>query len=254
MTIVATPAAPGPVVVLVTPQLGENIGACARAMLNCGLTELRLVAPRDGWPNERATAAASGATAVLDAAQLYPTTEAAIADLNFVLATTARPRDMVKEIVTPEEAASRLHARAAGGQRCGILFGAERMGLLNDDIPRADAILNIPVNPDFSSLNLAQAVLLVGYAWRRAAIDVPGAVLETAGAAPATKNEVENLFRHLDEALAAGGFYTSEQQRPSMTRNLYNLLQRAQMTEQEVRTFHGVIVALTGRSRSTRTS
>jgi tRNA/rRNA methyltransferase len=248
MTIAST----APVVVLVNPQLGENIGACARAMLNCGLTELRLVAPRDGWPNERAVAAASGAGAVLDAAQLYPTTEAAIADLNFVLATTARPRDMVKEVVTPEEAATRLHARGAQGQRCGILFGAERMGLLNDDIPRADAILNIPVNPEFSSLNLAQAVLLVGYAWRRAAIEVPPSVLETGGVLPATKNEVENLFRHLDEALAAGGFYTSEQQRPSMTRNLYNLIQRAGMTEQEVRTFHGVIVALTGRSRTVR--
>ncbi|MDB5367886.1 MAG: putative tRNA/rRNA methyltransferase [Rhodospirillales bacterium] len=249
-----TTASTAPVVVLVTPQLGENIGACARAMLNCGLTELRLVAPRDGWPNERAVAASSGAGAVLDAAQLYPTTEAAIADLNFVLATTARPRDMVKEVVTPEEAATRLHARAAQGQRCGVLFGAERMGLLNDDIPRADAILNIPVNPDFSSLNLAQAVLLVGYAWRRAGIEVPSAVLETGGVLPATKIEVENLFRHLDQALAAGGFYTSEQQRPSMTRNLYNLIQRAGMTEQEVRTFHGVIVALTGRSRTVRPS
>jgi tRNA/rRNA methyltransferase len=252
MTIVATLAAPGPVVVLVTPQLGENIGACARAMLNCGLTELRLVEPRDGWPNERATAAASGATSVLEQAQLYPTTEAAIADLNYVLATTARPRDMVKEVVTPEEAATRLHSRAGQGQRCGILFGAERMGLLNDDIPRADAILNIPVNPDFSSLNLAQAVLLVGYAWRRAAIEVEPAVFETGGVVPATKNEVENLFRHLDEALATGGFYTSEAQRPSMTRNLFNLLQRTGMTEQEVRTFHGVIVALTGRSRTVR--
>jgi tRNA/rRNA methyltransferase len=241
-----------PAVVLVTPQLGENIGAAARAMLNCGLTELRLVAPRDGWPNERAVAAASGATSVLDAAKLYPTTEAAIADLQFVLATTARPRDMVKEVLTPEEGARRLRQRAAGGQRCGLLFGAERMGLLNDDIPRADAIVSIPVNPAFASLNLAQAVLLVGYAWRRAEVAATEAVLETGGALPATKAELENLFRHLDEALEAGGFYTSEQQRPSMTRNLYNLLQRAGMTEQEVRTFHGVIVALTGRSRSTR--
>jgi len=238
-----------PVVILVEPQLGENIGAAARAMLNCGLSRLRLVRPRDGWPNAKALAASSGADAVIESAEIFDTTPAAIADLNFVLATTARQRDMVKVIMTPEEAAHELHARAAAGQAAGILFGPERTGLFNDDIPLADAVVTIPVNPEFASLNLAQAVLLLGYSWWRAGREVEARRLETGGSPPATKAELDNLFLRLEEALAGGGFYTSEEQRPSMVRNMRNLLQRAQMTEQEVRTFHGVIVALRGGSR-----
>ena len=147
-----------PVIILVEPQLGENIGAAARAMLNCGLTRMRIVRPRDGWPNERALAAASGADAVIQGAEIFDSTSAAIADLNFVLATTARQRDMVKIVLTPEAAAEELHARAAVEHRTGILFGPERTGLMNDDIPLADAVVTIPVNPAFSSLNLAQQV------------------------------------------------------------------------------------------------
>jgi tRNA/rRNA methyltransferase len=138
-----------PIIILVEPQLGENIGAAARAMLNCGLSRMRIVRPRDGWPNERAIAAASGADAVIEGAEIYDSTSAAIADLNFVLATTARQRDMVKTILTPEAAADELHARAAVEQRAGILFGPERTGLMNDDIPLADAVVTVPVNPAF---------------------------------------------------------------------------------------------------------
>ena len=241
-----------PVIILVEPQLGENIGAAARAMRNCGLNRLRIVRPRDGWPNPKAVAASSGADAIVERAELFDTTPEAIADLNFVLATTARQRDMVKIILTPEEAALELHRRAGQGQRVGILFGPERAGLLNDDIPRADAVVTIPVNPEFTSLNLAQAVLLIGYCWWRAGRETSGRHLETGGSALATKAELENLFLRLEEALEAGGFYTTEAQRPSMVRNMRNLLQRAQMTEQEVRTFHGVIVALAGGARRHR--
>jgi tRNA/rRNA methyltransferase len=241
-----------PIIILVEPQLGENIGAAARAMLNCGLTRLRIVRPRDGWPNPRAFAAASGADSVVEAAEIYDSTSAAIADLNYVLATTARLRDMVKTILTPEAAAQELHARAASEQRTGILFGPERTGLMNDDIPLADAVVTIPVNPAFSSLNLAQGVLLIGYCWWRMRVEREERRLEIGGNRPATKVELENLFQRLEIALEEGGFYTTEQQRPNMVRNMRNLLQRAQMTEQEVRTFHGVIVALNGTAGSAK--
>ena len=242
-------AAPPPVVILVDPQLGENIGAAARAMLNCGLTELRLVRPRDGWPNPKAEAAASGADSVLRAVRLFDQTIEAIADLNYVVATTARRRDMVKPVFTPNAAASELRARAAAGQRCGILFGPERTGLFNDDVPLADSILTVPLNPAFSSLNVAQAVLLVAHGWYSAGDQTPERELWTGGSRPATKAELDNLFRHLESELDTGGFFTSEEQAPSMTRNLRNMLQRAGMTEQEVRTFHGVITALVAKRR-----
>ena len=241
-----------PVIILVEPQLGENIGSAARAMLNCGLMRMRIVRPRDGWPSERARAAASGADAVIDAAEIYDSTAAAIADLNYVLATTARQRDMVKLILTPEEAATELRARAASDQRTGILFGPERTGLMNDDIPLADAVVTIPVNPAFSSLNLAQGVLLIGYCWWRRGVQPAERFLDVGGNRPATKVELDNLFQRLEIALEEGGFYTTDQQRPTMVRNMRNLLQRAQMTEQEVRTFHGVIVALNGTAGSAK--
>lgn len=237
-----------PVIILVEPQMGENIGAAARAMLNCGLTRMRIVRPRDGWPNPKALANASGADSVILTAELFDSTSAAIADLNYVLATTARQRDQVKTILTPEAAAEELHLHAAAGQGCGILFGPERSGLVNDDIPLSDAIVTIPVNPDFASLNLAQGVLLIGYCWWRTRIETEARRFESGGNRPANKAEIENLFLRLEESLEAGGFYTTEAQRPTMVRNMRNLLQRAQMTEQEVRTFHGVIVALAGRA------
>ena len=162
-----------PAIILVAPQLGENIGAVARAMLNCGLTDLRLVNPRDGWPNPAAEAMASGAVVVLEQARVFDTVEAAIADLQAVYATTARGRDMLKPVVTPRQAVTEIHQHSQIGQRCGILFGPERAGLSNEDLVYADAALMVPLHPGFSSLNLAQAVLLVAYEWFQAQDNTP---------------------------------------------------------------------------------
>jgi tRNA/rRNA methyltransferase len=238
-------AAGGPAVVLVAPQLGENIGMAARAMLNCGLMDLRLVAPRDGWPNQAAVNAASGATAVLDRARLFATTAEALADLHFVYAATARERGMTKPVVTPRLAASEIREKGAAGIRCGVLFGPEAKGLHNDDIALSDAILMAPLNPGFSSLNLAQAVLLIGYEWFQLGVDVPDRQLVCpVGRVPATKEELRHLFEHLERELLACGFLHSEQKRPVMVRNLRNMFQRAELTDQEVRTLRGAIVGL----------
>jgi tRNA/rRNA methyltransferase len=238
-----------PAIILVTPQMGENIGAAARAMANCGLTEMRLVNPRDGWPNEKADASSSGATHILRGAKLYETTAEAVADLTYVLASTARPRDLVKPVVTPEEGARELHLRQDHGQPTGILFGAERMGLLNEDIALADAIATVPLNPEFTSLNLAQAVLLFGYEWYKAIADAPARQLDWNGSRPAAKAELVNCFEHLEDELERSDYFKNPKMKPTMTANLRAMLQRAELSEQEVRTLHGMIVALTGRSR-----
>ncbi len=235
---------PGPVVILIAPQLGENIGMAARAMLNCGLTELRLVRPRDAWPSPAAGAAAAGADRVIDEARLFDTTEEAIADLHRVFATSARPRDMAKPVVTPLQAARELRAEAAAGNKTGLLFGPERSGLVNDDIALADAVLTVPLNPAFSSLNLAQAVLLVGHAWYTAADETAPRKLEIGSGRPATKAEVVNFFTRLEAALDETGFLTPPEKRPNMVRNLRNLFHRVAPTEAEVNTLHGIISAL----------
>jgi tRNA/rRNA methyltransferase len=240
---VATPIA-GPVIILVEPQLGENIGTAARAMLNCGLEELRLVRPRDGWPNAKAVTAASGADAVIENVRLFESTVAAVADLNRVYATTARHRGMIKPVVTPRQAAAEMRAAAARGERVGVLFGPERTGLVNEDIPLADTVLQVPLNPGFSSLNLAQAVLIVAYEWFAAGIDVPARELVTNETRPATKAELLNFFAHLEQELDACGFLRHIDKRPSMVRNIRNLFQRAELTEQEIRTLHGIIKEL----------
>lgn len=233
-----------PAVILVEPQLGENIGAAARAMLNCGLTELRLVSPRDGWPNEKARANASGADQVIDGATLFDTTEAAIADLTRVYATTARPRDMVKVVETPRFAAREMRARIAAGERIGLLFGRERTGLVNDDIALADAVISVPLNPAFMSLNLGQAVLLVGYEWFQSADDTPERQLITNATRPAEKAELLNFFAHLERELDASGFLRNIEKRPSMVRNIRCLFDRAELTEQEIQTLHGIVKEL----------
>ena len=236
----------GPVIVLVEPQLGENIGTAARAMYNCGLTELRLVKPRDGWPSEKAVAAASGADRVLDKARLYPDVPVAIADLRHVYASTARDRYMVKREVTPRLAAEEMRGFLAAGEPCGILFGPERTGLVNDDIALADTVVTVPLNPAFSSLNLAQAVVIVGYEWFIAKTEPSSELLHTGHSRPANKAELLRFFEHFEEALVLSGFLRHPDKRPSMTRNLRNLFQRAQCTEQELRTLHGVITAFLG--------
>jgi tRNA/rRNA methyltransferase len=236
----------GPAIILVEPQLGENIGTAARAMMNCALDDLRLVRPRDGWPSDRAVAAASGADRVLDRARLFPNVPAAIADLVHVYATTARDRGMVRREVTPRRAAAEMRGHLAAGEPCGVLFGPERTGLLNDDLTLADTVLTVPLNPGFSSLNLAQAVLIVGYEWFTAAAAAPPDMLHTGLSRPATKDELGNFFAHLEEALIENGFLRNGESRPSMVRNLRSLFQRAHCTEQELRTLHGVVTAFAG--------
>ena len=234
----------GPAIVLVQPQLGENIGAAARAMLNFGLTDLRLVAPRDGWPNDKAVAAASGADVVIEAARVFPSTRAAVEDLRIVYAMTARQRDLRKDVVTPHHAAADIHAGLAAGERCGVMFGPERAGLENDDLSFADRIINVPTNTVFSSLNLAQAVLLFGYEYFGAVDQTPALQHSDGDSYPATKTELAHLFDHLEEELRISGFLFPPEKTPTMVRNIRALLQRARLTEQEVRTLRGVVSSL----------
>ena len=245
-------ASGGPAIILVMPQLGENIGAAARAMLNCGLDDLRLVRPRDGWPSDKAVAAASGADAVLEKARLFPTAAAAIADLVHVYAATARDRHMVKREVTPRHAAAEMRRWIAGGEPCGVLFGPERTGLVNDDIALADTLVTVPLNPAFASLNLAQAVLLVGYEWFTAVAVPPPERLRTGKSRRADKAELLAFFEHLEAELDLNGFLRNAEKRPSMVRNLRNLFQRANCTEQELRTLHGVVTAFAGPRERTK--
>lgn len=238
---------PGPEFVLVETQMGENIGAVARAMLNFGLGALRLVNPRDGWPNERAEAMASGALVVLERARLFSTTAEALRDCQYVLATTARPREMLTPVCEPEEAARILKARIDAGQKVAVLFGGERAGLSNDDILKADAIVSIPVNPAFASLNIAQASLVVAYEWAKVA-GRTGWRSDLDGAAPATKDDFERLISHLFEELEARNYFFPPEKRGVKERNLRVALTRAQLTEGEVRTLRGMIKALATRA------
>ncbi len=251
-----------PVVILVEPQLGENIGAAARAMANFDLSELRLVAPRDGWPNPKALAAASGADWVIEGVRVFDSTEAAIADLHHVVATTARPRDMIKPVMTPETAARDIRRRMMGGARCGILFGSERAGLNNDQVSLADAIVTAPVSQRFASLNLAQAVLLMAYEWKKTenteslgrmtAFDGPVTEgLALGRTRPATREELLGFFTHLEQALEASGFLYPPEKRPAMVRNIRNMFLRMGATEQDVRTLRGIVGSLTRIHRKT---
>jgi tRNA/rRNA methyltransferase len=234
-----------PAIILVAPQLGENIGTAARAMANFGLDDLRVVDPREGWPNERAVAAASGAPPV-DKVRVFATVAAAIADLSFVYATTARQRQVAKPVVGPGAAAANARRLAAAGRRVGVLFGRERIGLTNEEISLADEILTLPVDPAFASLNVAQAVLIVAYEWRRAGSADEAASLPFARAAdpPADKVELVHLFDHLEGALDAAGFFRPREKRAHMVEALRNMLQRAALSEQEVRTLRGAVAAL----------
>lgn len=234
-----------PVLVLVNPQMGENIGAAARAMLNCGLDRLRIVNPRDGWPSERAEAVSSGALAIMPPVEVFATVAEALADCHYVYATTARNRDLVKPVLTPNAAASDLHTRAHEGQKTAILFGAERAGLTNDELSFAHAIISIPVNPDFSSLNLAQSVLLVSYEWSRRILDAPSSHIPTGKSETATIAECDNFFSRLEEELARGRFFRIESMRPTIMNNIKSLFKRAEPTDQEINTLHGIISALT---------
>lgn len=232
---------PQPVFVLVRPQMGENIGAAARGMYNFGLEHMRLVAPRDGWPNEKAVAMASGASAVLDKLSVSSDLPAALGDMDHVYATTARKRDLTKEIVTPEAAMADAKTRIAGGQRVAVLFGPERAGLENDDIIRANTLISVPVNPGFASLNLAQCVLLTAYEWGRQggvpAVREPDMPIASGAA-------IESLYIRMERELNARGFFWPDDKAESMRQSLRNMLSRMPMSDADVRTMHGVIRAL----------
>jgi tRNA/rRNA methyltransferase len=230
-----------PVFILVRPQMGENIGAAARAMLNFGLERMRVVGPRDGWPNPKAVAMASGAGRLLDQAQLFEDVPAALADRDFVFATTSQRRELVKDVVTPERAMEMARAMAAEGRKVGVMFGPERAGLENDDIIRANATISVPVNPDFPSLNLAQCVLLMGYEWCRQGSTVPPVVQEMARTEFATREEVDRLADHFEERLEAAGFFFPPTKVAGMKANLRNMWGRLGLTRAEVQTFHGML-------------
>ena len=226
--------------------MGENIGAVARVMLNFGLASLRLVDPRDRWPNPKAHAVASGADKVLEAAKVEWTLEEALADCTLVLAASARPREMEKPVWAPREAAAQLRAAVQAGARPAVIFGAEANGLTNDEIARADAIVTYPVNPGFASLNLAQAVAVFAFAYgeARQESDLPQWFAD-ALSPPAAQAELEGMFQHLDEELMRGRFFHPEDKAPLMRQNLRTIFLRARLSEQEVRTLRGVIKALT---------
>jgi len=234
----------GPVVILVEPQLGDNIGTTARAMANFGLSRLRLVKPRDGWPNPRAYVAASGADRILDEAALYDTVEAAIADLTYVLATTARAHDQAKPVIGPEEAARVMAPRIAAGESVGVMFGRERYGLENTEVALTDAIVTFPVNPAFASLNLAQAVLVIAYEWFKL---VTGGALPFAmpqKSDPATKEQLLAFFENVERELDRVEFFRPAEKHETMMINLRNIFHRMQPTRQDIQTLSGVIMSI----------
>lgn len=242
--------AEGPVIILVEPQMGENIGMVARAMANFGLADLRLVNPRDGWPNEKAQAAASKADHVIEGTQVFATLEEAIADLNFVYATTARSRDNYKPVRAPVFAAQTLRSRFRAGEATGILFGRERWGLTNEEVALADEIVTFPVNPAFASLNIAQAVLLMSYEWMKSGMEdleaVPFQALEQR---PSTKEQLFGLFNQLEDALDSRNYFHPLSKKPKMVDNLRAVLSRRAFTEQEISVLRGVISSLDRFSR-----
>src|SRR5271157_778737 len=244
------PIGNAPVVVLVRPQLADNIGAVARAMANGGLFALRLVAPRDGWPQEKAWRTASGADRILDEAIVYADVPAAVADLHRVFATCPRPRHIVKPVVTARAAAEELRTIAARDLRAGLLFGPERAGLDNDDMAQADTLVRYPLNPAFMSLNLAQAVMVMAYEWWTADDPTPPRELMTNESQVATKDRLENFLTHLIDQLDACGFLRNQPKRPGMVRNIRHFFQRGEVTEQELRTLHGVVTELARGRRS----
>ncbi|MEQ3626817.1 MAG: RNA methyltransferase [Celeribacter sp.] len=231
-----------PVFVLVRSQMGENIGAAARAMWNFGLSRMRLVEPRDGWPNPRAVALASGAGRLLDQAQVSDTLPEALSDCTYVFATTARARGLTKPVFTPEEAMRLAHEKIGAGEKVAVLFGPERAGLENDDVARANAIISVPVNPEFFSLNLGQCVLLTAYEWARLSGPAP-----TRAAAAMEKTEyasgleIEKLGDHYEQRLEEAGFFWPADKAPGMKLTLRNMWARLGLTRTEVQVFHGVM-------------
>ena len=234
---------PLPVIILNAPQLAENIGAVARVMANFGLSDLRLVNPRDGWPQERAWALASGAEWPLNGARVYDTVAQAIADLQLVFATTARPRELTLPVLTPRAGAAELAQAVGRGERVGLLFGGERAGLETADIALCQAVVTIPIDPRFRSLNLGQAVAINAYEWRTTVVDAAPSHFRP-GPGPATGEAMIGLYEHLERELETAGFFHPPEKTPNMVLNLRSALGKARFTDQEVRTLRGVITAL----------
>lgn len=245
-----------PAIILVNPQMGENIGAAARAMYNFGLSDLRLVAPRDGWPNESAKAVAVGASHIVESARVFETTKDAVADLQVVYATTARDRRMIKPAFSPRESVEKIHGDAGNAVRSGILFGAERTGLTNEDVTLCHGVINIPTSPEYPSLNIAQSIVILAYEWyvgdalKHTAGDEgrgstgPNASVLAFDPAPAKQEEIHGLLNHLESELDRVDFWKEWKKKPLMWQNLQNIFTRGALTEQEVRTLRGVIRCL----------
>ncbi len=242
-----------PAIILSHTQMGENVGAAARAMKNFGLSELRLIAPKMEWPNDRAQMLASGAGDILERAQIHGDAKAALADCQLVLATTARGRDVTREVLTPEAAVARLRQASEKGLKTALLFGGERAGLDNDEISLCDALITIPTAPlpqikdseiKAGSLNLGQAVLLLGYEWLKSADATPASRIRATIAVPAARQELVDLFEHLERELDAGGFFFPPAKKGAMVRNIRAMILRSGLTDQQARTIRGMIVAL----------
>lgn len=230
-----------PNIVLVRPQMGENIGAAARAMWNFGLDQLSIVAPRDGWPSQKAIAMASGAGRLLDEARYFDDVASAIADRHFTFATTARQRGLTKQIYSPEDAMKLTAQKIGAGQKVSVLFGPERSGLANDDIVKANALISVPVNPEFPSLNLAQCVLLLAYEWRLASQWETATYMEMAKSDWAIGEEMDHLARHYEERLDEAGFFFPETKANGMKNKLRNMWSRLPLTRTDVQMFHGIL-------------
>ncbi|MBY6081316.1 RNA methyltransferase [Ruegeria arenilitoris] len=232
---------PQPSFVLVRPQMGENIGAAARAMWNFGLDRMRIVAPRDGWPNPKAVAMSSGAGRLLDEAQLFDDLAGALGDRTYVFATTARQRGLTKPVYSPERAMQIAAQKVAAGEKVAVLFGPERAGLENEDIAKANAIISVPVNPEYASLNLGQCVLLTAYEWMRQTGDVVHEATDLGKGDWATGIEVEKLVEHYEQRLDEAGFFYPPEKAEGMKVNLRNLWSRMQMTRADVQMLHGIM-------------
>jgi tRNA/rRNA methyltransferase len=230
-----------PLFVLVRPQMGENIGAAARAMANFGLAHMRVVAPRDGWPNPKAVAMASGAGRLLDHAMVTEDVPGALADCTHVYATTARPRGLTKRVLTPEAAMGEAADRIAAGERVAVMFGPERAGLENEDIARAGTIISVPVDPAYPSLNLAQCALLVAYEWRRQTVEHDRARVDFAKTEPATALEVEKLAQHYEAQMGEAGFFFPDSKAEGMKLTLRNMWSRMPLTRADVQLLHGIL-------------
>ncbi len=230
-----------PIFVLVRPQMGENIGAAARAMANFGLKNMRLVAPRDGWPNQKAVAMASGAGSILDNAVVTETTAQSVADCTHVYATTARPRGLTKRVLTPEAAMKEATGRIVAGETVAVLYGPERAGLENDDVALANTIISVPVNPEYASLNLAQCALLMAYEWRRQTVDVDQERVDFAKTEVASQIEVEKLSNHYEERLTDAGFFFPETKAEGMKQTMRNMWSRMPLTRADVQLLHGIL-------------